>query len=42
MQDHQKTAETANQKVQQLLGELSEYRKEASQEKVNKNALQAL
>ena len=42
VQDSQKQAESANQKVQQLLGELSEYRKEASQEKVNKNALQAL
>ena len=42
VQDSQKQAESANQKVQQLLGELSEYRKEASQEKVNKNALQTL
>ena len=42
VQDSQKQAESANQKVQQLLGELSDYRKEASQEKVNKNALQAL
>ena len=42
VQDSQKQAESANQKVQQLLGELSEFRKEASQEKVNKNALQTL
>ena len=42
MQDGQKQAESANQKVQQLLAELSEYRKGASQEKVNKNALQTL